>query len=164
MSVLPELAGPAMLPPEAVAGLAIHVRTGRALTMRPLVYGYVRLGPAESPDAGERLTRELVGYADREGLTLADVFTDHHEDGDEQRGRSTFVVMVESLRRPGVYGVLIPSLHHFSRFPGVHQAMRTLIELETGARVFVMNQPRKDRHDASGRTTDAAGHDRSSTS
>jgi hypothetical protein len=136
-----------MLPAKTVAGPAIHVRTGRALTVRPLVYGYIRLGPADAPDAGDCLTRELASYAEREGLTLADVFTDRFDNSSEQRGRSAFVVMIESLCRPGVYGVLIPSLYHFSRFPGMHQAMRTLIELETGARVFVMDHPREERHD-----------------
>src|SRR5262249_16388033 len=98
-------------------------------------------------------------YAHREGLTLAEVFTDRDRGGNEELGRAGFVVMVESLRRPGVYGVLIPSLRHFSRFPGVHKAMRALIELETGARVFVMNGSQEDGHDTPGRTTDPAGHD-----
>ncbi|WP_322777985.1 recombinase family protein [Frankia sp. Cas4] len=127
--------------------------------MRPLVYGYIRLSPADPQDIGDCLMRDLAAYADREGLTLAGVFTDRDEGGNDQLGRSGFVVMVESLRRPGVSGVLIPSLTHFSRFPGVHQAMRALIELETGARVFVMNQPSEERHDAPGRTTNAAGND-----
>jgi hypothetical protein len=156
--VLHEPVGPATLLPEAVAGLATH-RTGRPLTVRPLVYGYIRLGPADAPDTGDCLTRELASYANREGLTLADVFTDRYEEGCDQLIRSAFVVMVESLKRPGVYGVLIPSLNHFSRFPGMCQAMRTLIELETGARVLVMDQPSEGRYDDYGRTTDAAGHD-----
>jgi hypothetical protein len=71
--------------------------------------------------------------------------------------RLAFVVMVESLRRPGVFGVLVPSLHHFSRFPEVHQAMCAPIELETGVRVVVMDHPREERHDAPVRTTDAGG-------
>lgn len=128
--------------------------------MQPLVYGYIRLGPADSSEAGAGLARELARYAEREGLTLADVFTDRQEAGTAERlGRSAFMVMVNALRRPGVTGVLIPSLAHFSRFPGVHEAMRTLIELETGARVFVMDCPQEDRHDAPGRTTDQARRD-----
>src|SRR5438874_8812260 len=130
--------------------------------MRPLVYGYFRLCPADPPDVGTRLRRQLAAYAYQEGLTLAEVFTDHDQ-RDGQLGRAGFVVMVESLRRPGVYGVLIPSLHHFSRFPGVHEAMRALIALETGARVLVMNDSREDRHHTSGRTNDTAGHDPSIT-
>lgn len=157
MSVHRKPVGPATLLPEAVAGPTFHVRPGRALTVRPLVYGYIRLGPSDAADRGDCLLRELAAYAEREGLTLADVFTDRDEAG--QVGRSAFVVMVELLHQPGVDGVLIPSLRHFSRFAGVHQAMRSLIELETGAHVFVMDHPRKERHDAPGRTTDAAGHD-----
>jgi hypothetical protein len=127
--------------------------------VQPLVYGYIRLGPADAPDVGAGLARELARYAEREGLTLADVFTDRQEAGTAERlGRTAFMVMVSALRRPGVTGVLIPSLTHFSRFPGVHQAMRTLIELETGARVFVMDCPQEDHHDAPGRPTDQTGH------
>jgi hypothetical protein len=151
--------GPATLLTKAIAGLASHVPPGGALTMQPLVYGYIRLGPADTPEARDCLLRDLATYAKREGLTLAEVFTDRDDEDSNQLGRAAFVVMVESLRRPGVSGVLIPSLCHFSRFPGVHQAMRSLIELETGTRVFVMDHPREERHDPSGRTTDAAGHD-----
>jgi hypothetical protein len=91
----------------------------------------------------------LARYAEQEGLTLADVFTDRQEAGTAERlERTAFIVMMDSLRRPGVAGVLTPSLSHFSRFPGVHKAIRTLIELEIGARVFVMDCPQEDRHDA----------------
>jgi hypothetical protein len=34
--------------------------------------------------------------------------------------------------------VVIPSPGHFSRFDGMYQAMRTVIETETGADVLVM--------------------------
>ncbi|MFG1954131.1 hypothetical protein [Micromonospora sp. NPDC048830] len=154
-----------MLLPEAVAGLALHVPPGGALrTMRPLVYGYVRLNPADPQELGDCLMRDLAACAEREGFTLADVFTDRDARISDQFGRSGFVVMAETLRRPGVDGVLIPSLCHFSRFPGVHQAMRALIELETGARVFVMDQPpAEERHDDSGRATGAGSHDSSSS-
>lgn len=132
--------------------------------MRPLVYGYVRLNPADPQEVGDCLMRDLAAYAEREGFTLADVFTDRDAGAGDQFRRSGFVVMVETLRRPGVDGVLIPSLFHFSRFPGVHQAMRALIELETGARVFVMNQPSaEERHDDPGRATGAGGHDPSTS-
>ena len=152
-----------MPPPEAVAGLTNHSAQG-ASTVRPLVYGYIRIGAADAPDARDCLVRQLGQYAEREGLALADIFTDQCREGSAELVRSAFVVMVESLRRPDVYGVLVPSLSHFSRFPGVHKAMRTLIELETGARVFVMDNPQEDRHDAPGRTTNAAGHDPYATS
>lgn len=149
-----------MLPSRAVAGPAPGVPAGSAVTMQPLVYGYIRLGPADDPAAGECLAHELAAHAEREGLTLADIFVDHCETGAAERlGRSAFMAMVQSLRRPGVYGVLVPSLSHFSRFPGVHEAMRTLIELETGARVLVLNHPPEDAHDTPGRATPAAGHD-----
>jgi hypothetical protein len=153
--------GPATLPPKAVVGPVLNARPGGALTMRPLVYGYFRLRPTDAFDIGICLRLELTAYANQEGLTLADVFTDHGQYGNEQAGRAGFVVMVESLRHPSVDGLLIPSLGHFSRFPGVQNAMRALIELETGARVFVMNDLEGGCHDGPGGTPGSAGHDSS---
>jgi len=109
------------------------------MSLQPLVYGYLRVGPAASPRCTERLTSELRAHAKCEGLTLAHVFADHYEDGSEQFQRNGFSALVDALKRPGVYGVLVPSLDHFSRFPGVRQAMCTLTQLETGVRVLVMN-------------------------
>jgi hypothetical protein len=88
VSVRPKSAGPALLLPEAVADLALHVPLGWApLTMRPLVYGYIRLNAADPQDVGYCLTRDLVTYAEREGLTLADVFTDRDAGTSDQFGR-----------------------------------------------------------------------------
>lgn len=103
------------------------------------MYGYLRVEPADGPRAGNRLTDELRAHAKREGLTLAHVFTDCYKDGSAQFERHGFSALVDALRRPGVYGVLVPSLDHLSRFSGVRHAMCTLIQLETGARVLVMN-------------------------
>jgi hypothetical protein len=132
----PEPAGPATLLPEAVAGLALHVSPKRGSIVRPLVYGYIRLATTDAPDRCACLTRELASYAEREGMALAEVFTDRDTGSSTEAGRAGFVVMVQALRRPGVYGVLVPSLRHFSRFPGVHKAMCALIEVQTGARVL----------------------------
>jgi len=137
-----ELAGPATVGSEPVAGPASHVPKGNVLTtLQPLVYGYLRIGPADPPERSERLTVELREHAKREGLTLAHVFADRYKDGSDQFERNGFSALVDALRRPGVYGVLIPSLSHFSRFAGMRQAMCTLIQLETGVRVLVMNEP-----------------------
>lgn len=95
----------------------------------------------------------LVVYARREGLTLADIYVERNEDDSTPMARAAFLTMVDALRRPDMYGVLIPSLCHFSRFPGVQQAMRAVIEVETGARVLVMDHPQEGRHDALGRTS-----------
>lgn len=99
------------------------------------MYGYVRVGLADRPN----LIDELRAHSKREGLTLAHVFTDRYEDGPEQFERHGFSALVNALKRPGVYGVLVPSLDHLSRFPGVRQAMCTLIQLETGARILAMD-------------------------
>ena len=100
MSVRPRPAGPTTLRTEAVVGLAFHVRPGGALPiMQPLVYGYIRLGETDTAEVGDGLIRDLMAYADREGLTLADVFTDHDIGTGDHLSRAGFVVMVEALRR-----------------------------------------------------------------
>ena len=105
--------------------------------MQPLVYGYLRVGVADATD----LIDDLRAYAKREGLTLAHAFTDCYEDGAEQVERHGFSALVDALMRPDVYGVLVPSLDHLSRFSGVRHAMCTLIQLETGAQILMMNAP-----------------------
>lgn len=135
-----ELVGRTTVAPEPVARPTFHVPRGNVLTtLQPLVYGYVRVGPTDPPESDERLTCALRLHAKHEGLTLAHVFTDHYQDGSEQFERNRFSALVDALKRPGGYGVFIPSLGHFSRFPGMCQAMCTLIQLETGVRVLVMN-------------------------
>jgi hypothetical protein len=145
--------GPATLPSAAVPGPAIHLPVGDKPTS-PLVYGYVRVGPSALADAPDHLARELARYAAVRGLLLADVFVDEYANSAE---RTAFVVMVESLRRPDVYGVLVPSLDHFSRFSGMRRAMCALIEFETGAHVLVMDKPTEGHYDtATDRTTETA--------
>lgn len=63
-----------MLLPKAVAGLA-SMRPRRAAGVRPLAYGYVRLGSAAA-DQAKRLVHEMTTYAHRGGRTLADVISD----------------------------------------------------------------------------------------
>ncbi|MBT2411731.1 recombinase family protein [Streptomyces sp. ISL-12] len=102
--------------------------------MRPAIYGYMRLVSSdETDDETECVKRELVEYAAREGFALDRVFTECI-----RRSEPVFHVMLEALKRHEVKDILVPSLWHFARLPGLQNAMRQHIEQETGARVWVV--------------------------
>nr|MDQ3763021.1 hypothetical protein [Actinomycetota bacterium] len=52
---------------------------------------------------------------------------------------AAFRALVEVLRRPHIHTVIIPAPEHFSRFDGMYQAMRAIIDMETGADVLIMS-------------------------
>lgn len=102
--------------------------------MRPAIYGYMRLVSSdETDDETERVKHELAEYAAREGFALDQVFTDCI-----RRSESAFHVMLDALKRHDVKDILVPSLWHFARLPGLQDAMRRHIEEETGARIWVV--------------------------
>ena len=106
--------------------------------MRPLVFGYLRLWAADPPEAGIRLAEQLQAFADREGLALADIYTDHYDPPPGQPDRAAFCALMDALRRHDASGVLIPTPEHLSRMPGSYRARRTIIEAEAGARLLVI--------------------------
>ncbi|CBG70018.1 conserved hypothetical protein [Streptomyces scabiei 87.22] len=102
--------------------------------MRPEIYGYMRVVSSdEVDDESERVKRELAAYAQREGFALDQVFTENI-----RCSESAFYVMLDSLKRHDVRDVIVPSLWHFARLPGLQNAMRQHIEQETGARIWVV--------------------------
>ncbi|MGW1715598.1 recombinase family protein [Streptomyces sp. NPDC002156] len=102
--------------------------------MRPAIYGYMRVvSIEESDDESERVKRELTAYAQREGFALDQVFTENI-----RCSESAFSVMLDSLKLHDVKDIIVPSLWHFARLPGLQDAMRQHIEQETGARIWVV--------------------------
>ena len=102
--------------------------------MRPAIYGYMRVvGSDIEDDEARRIKRELADYAQREGFALDQVFTENI-----RCSESAFYAMLEALKRHEVKDVLVPSLWHFARLPGLQEAMRQHIEQETGARLWVV--------------------------
>jgi DNA invertase Pin-like site-specific DNA recombinase len=107
--------------------------------MRPAIYGYMRV--ATDDDSGEevdRIKRELAEYANREGFVLENVFTEN-----AWRAECTFYTMLDALKRGEVENVIVPSLWHFARLPGLQDAMRYHVEHEIGARIWVMQGQRR---------------------
>lgn len=84
----------------------------------------------------------MRAFAHRSGLALADVYTEQPDVS--SREGAAFSLLVEALRRPHIHAVIIPTPGHFSRFDGMYQAMRSLIETETGAHVLIMTDSPRD--------------------
>ncbi|GBQ01736.1 hypothetical protein SSP531S_31770 [Streptomyces spongiicola] len=102
--------------------------------MRPAIYGYMRVvGSDIEDDEARRIKGELADYAQREGFALDQVFAENI-----RCSESAFYAMLEALKRHEVKDVLVPSLWHFARLPGLQEAMRQHIEQETGARLWVV--------------------------
>lgn len=105
--------------------------------MKPAIYGYMRVASRDEHNETERIRRELAEYAEREGFTLDQVFTESIKCSE-----SAFYTMIEALRRHDVKDIIVPSLWHFARLPGLQDAMRQHIEQETGARIWVIQGQR----------------------
>lgn len=102
--------------------------------MRPSIYGYVRIVGGERPGDDGGVKHRLAVHAEREGFVLDQVFTEGVHLSDP-----AFVSMLDALKTNDVRDVIVPSLWHLARLPGLQDAMRRHIELETGARIWVVN-------------------------
>ncbi|MEW1719296.1 recombinase family protein [Streptomyces sp. NPDC093109] len=102
--------------------------------MRPAIYGYMRVvSGGEMDDESERAKEELAVYARREGFTLDQMFMENI-----WCSESAFYAMLDALKRHEVKDIIVPSLWHFARLPGLQDAMRQHVEQETGARIWVV--------------------------
>lgn len=107
--------------------------------MRPAIYGYMRVASDQGDlEETERIKRELSAYAEREGFTLEDVFTEN-----VQCSESAFGTLLDAIKRSEVKNVIVPSLWHFARLPGLQNAMKYHIEQEIGASIWVVQGQRR---------------------
>ncbi|PZS26827.1 MAG: hypothetical protein DLM59_17505 [Pseudonocardiales bacterium] len=95
--------------------------------------GYLQVRPGPTSELLDWLHSDLVTYAEREGFALADVFVERADSG-----RAALSGLVEALKHQEIGAVVVPALEHLSGFPGGRQALRLLIERDTGARVHVV--------------------------
>lgn len=102
--------------------------------MPPEMYGYMRLAAGDHASRESAAVQdELTHYAEREGFTLARVFIEQ-----VQADEPAFDRLTTALKESGIRNVLVPSLWHFARLPGLQKAMRDHIEQELGARLWVV--------------------------
>lgn len=103
--------------------------------MRPAMFGYMRLTAGEdSSNEIQTIERELAIYATREGFSLERLFIERLGCDDE----SAFFTLVDALKTTEIKHVIVPSLWHFARLPGLQAAMRDHIEREIGARLWIV--------------------------
>lgn len=102
--------------------------------MRPLMFGYMRLAASDDPDENAAIEGELRRYTLSEGFELERLFIERLGASDE----SAFFALVDALKTAEVKHVIVPSLWHFARLPGLQAAMRDHIEREIGARLWVI--------------------------
>ncbi|WP_405861083.1 recombinase family protein [Streptomyces sp. NBC_01515] len=102
--------------------------------MRPLMFGYMRLAASDDPDENSAIEGELRRYTQGEGFELERLFIERLGVSDE----SAFFALVDALKTTEIKHVIVPSLWHFARLPGLQAAMRDHIEGELGARLWVI--------------------------
>jgi hypothetical protein len=99
------------------------------------MYGYMRLtAGGDSSDEIQALRAELAIHATREGFALERLFIERLGCDDE----SAFFTLVDALKTTEIKHVIVPSLWHFARLPGLQAAMRDHIEREIGARLWIV--------------------------
>jgi hypothetical protein len=103
------------------------------------MYGYMRFaGHSHDEYEGNAVKGELAAYAEREGYTLEQVFIEQAQVKEAAIDR-----MTAALRMTGVRDVIVPSLWHFARLPGLQKAMCDHIAKEIGARIWVVQGVRQ---------------------
>ncbi|WP_053913934.1 hypothetical protein [Streptomyces sp. TP-A0875] len=102
--------------------------------MRPTMYGYMRLAVnGDGADESNATERELAAHAHREGFALRRLFIERLNDDE-----SALFSLSEAIKDSGVKHVIVPSLWHFARLPGLQLAMREQIEQELGVKLWVV--------------------------
>lgn len=132
-----ELAGPAALHSEAVAGPA-H-QTCADADVLPCFLGYIRLGPSDTPADLARMHMESKRFAKREGIALGHTYVEKVDAAGSYGWRSSaFCALIDALGYPEVDGIVVPSLQHLAESPGLAEDLRSLIESEIGVRILVL--------------------------
>jgi hypothetical protein len=100
--------------------------------MDDLAFGYIRVPSAAEPAKIEQLHAAVAAGARAAGLTISRVFSENVRDRE-----SAFNELVAELQQRDVHDVIVPSLRHFASSPDLQQAMKSYLEQEAGARVWV---------------------------
>ncbi|MFC9647923.1 MULTISPECIES: hypothetical protein [unclassified Streptomyces] len=81
----------------------------------------------------DALQNEMAAHAEREGFALERIFIERLRSNEP-----AFDCLTDALRTSRIRDVIVPSLWHFARLPGLQRAMREHIEQEIGARIWII--------------------------
>ncbi|GIH21263.1 recombinase family protein [Rugosimonospora africana] len=95
--------------------------------------GYLRTAADLQSDDVAVLHRQVATFAEHEGYTLGEVFVEV-----EASGSSAFAALINAALEQHAAAVVVPTLEHFGRLPGVRAAVQGLLESRTGVRVLVL--------------------------
>ena len=101
--------------------------------MRPLIYGYLRVWTDTTEQDAARVEAELIGYAQREGFTVAEVFVER-----PYLPVPAFSGLIQAIAHTKTKDIVIPDLTHFCSFHGLGETMKAILEHIAGARVWVI--------------------------
>ncbi len=102
-------------------------------SVKPLIYGYLRVWTDTSDEEAARTERELIDYTQREGFTVAEIFVER-----PYLPVPAFDGLVRAIARTETKDIVVPGLSHLSPIHGLGSAMKTILEHVAGARVWVI--------------------------
>lgn len=133
-------AGPLVLTPsKSAGGLAVKARDGdkgSRVSVKPVLFGYLRVRVGASSGEEARGRRELAAFAAQEGFTLAEIFVD----ANENRPDAGLAHLIRVARRCEGAAVAVPHLGHLGSEPLARQEMRRRLERESSARLLIVQE------------------------
>jgi len=103
------------------------------MTVRPLIYGYLRIWTDTSEDEAARTERELIDFAERERFTVAEIFVER-----PYLPVTAFDGLIQAISRTETKDIVVPDLSHFCPYHGLGETMKAILEHIAGARVWVI--------------------------
>lgn len=103
------------------------------MTNCTLAYGYLRVLPGMGIDDVLRRQRDLVSFAQENGLVLADVFVEA-----KWQQLRAWQEVVTHCRAKNVVHVVMPSPEHLHQIPVLAQIMRDEVEREIGGQLWLV--------------------------
>lgn len=130
-----------LTPSKSAGGLAASARDGdkgNRVSVKPVLFGYLRLRVTATSGEETRGRRELAAFAQREGFSLAQVFVD----ANENRPHAALCRLIHVARQCDGAAVAVPHLGHLGSGPQARQEMRRRLERESSARLLIVQEPR----------------------
>jgi len=103
------------------------------MTVKPLIYGYLRVWTDTSEQDAARTEGALIAYAEREGFTVAEIFVER-----PYLPVRAFTGLIQAIRHTETKDIVIPDLTHFCPFHDLGETMKAIIEHIAGARVWTI--------------------------